>query len=85
MPIAPGKRDHLIIERVPDIFHAGHVHVQAHDRYRGVLVVNSGAWQDKTEYQGKMGLEPTPGIIPIVNLQTLQVMTLSFTGEEASA
>ena len=83
-PIAPGKRDHLIIERVPDIFHAGHVHVQAHDRYRGVLIVNSGAWQDKTEYQGKMGLEPTPGIIPIVNLQTLQVMTLSFTGEKAS-
>lgn len=80
-PIAPGKRDRLVIERVPDIFHVGHVHVEAHDRYRGVLMVNSGAWQDKTEYQGKMGLEPTPGIIPIVNLQTLQVMTLNFKGK----
>jgi DNA polymerase II small subunit len=82
-PIAPGKRDHLVIERVPDIFHAGHVHVQAHDRYRGVLMVNSGAWQGKTEYQSKMGLEPTPGIVPIVDLQTLQVTTLSFMAESA--
>jgi len=82
-PIAPGKRDFLVIERVPDIFHAGHVHVQAHDRHRGLLIVNSGAWQKQTEYQSKMGLEPTPGIIPIVNLQTLQVTTLSFTTKEA--
>ncbi len=81
-PIAPGKRDFLVVERVPDIFHAGHIHVQAHDRYRGVLIVNSGAWQGKTEYMAKMGLEPTPGIIPIVNLQTLQVTTLNFSGGE---
>jgi len=82
-PIAPGERDFLVIERVPDIFHAGHVHVQAHDRYRGLLIVNSGAWQRQTEYMSKMGLEPTPGIIPVVNLQTLQVTTLSFTTGEA--
>jgi len=80
-PIAPGKRDFLVIERVPDIFHTGHVHVQAHERYRGLLMVNSGAWQRQTEYMSKMGLVPTPGIIPVVNLQTLQVTTLSFTGE----
>lgn len=77
-PIAPGRRDFLVIERVPDIFHAGHVHVQATERYRGVLLVNSGAWQDRTEYQSKMGLEPNPGIIPIVDLQTLRVTTLNF-------
>jgi len=82
-PIASGKRDFLVIERAPDIFQAGHVHVQAHERYRGVLLVNSGAWQRQTEYQSKMGLEPTPGIIPIVNLQTLQVTTLSFTAEKS--
>jgi len=81
-PIAPGKRDFLVIERVPDIFHAGHIHVYAHDKYRGVLIVNSGAWQGQTEYMSKMGLIPTPGIIPVVNLQTLQVTTLSFTTEE---
>ena len=77
-PIAPGKRDFLVIDRVPDIFHAGHVHVQGHDRYRGVLVVNSGAWQKQTEYMSRLGLNPTPGVIPVVDLQTLQVTTLDF-------
>ena len=77
-PIAPSKRDFLVVERVPDIFHAGHVHVQGHDRYRGVLIVNSGAWQKQTEYMSRLGLKPTPGIIPAVNLQTMQVTTLNF-------
>jgi len=78
-PIAPETRDFTVIERVPDIFHAGHVHVLKCDTYRGILIVNSGAWQGQTEYQKKMGLVPTPGIVPIVNLQTLQVTTINFT------
>lgn len=77
-PIAPGRRDCLVIERVPDIFHAGHVHVYGIARYRGILVVNSGAWQERTEYMSKLGLTPTPGVVPVVNLQTLQVTTLNF-------
>jgi len=78
-PIAPENRDFTVIERVPDIFHAGHVHVLKCDTYRGTLIVNSGAWQGQTEYQKKMGLVPTPGIAPIVNLQTMQVATINFT------
>jgi len=77
--IAPELRDYLVIERVPDIFQTGHVHVQRHSVYRGVLIVNSGAWQEQTEYQRRMGLLPTPGIVPVVNLQTLQVTSLDFT------
>lgn len=79
-PIAPGKRDCLVVERVPDIFHTGHVHVVGHARYRGVLMVNSGAWQEQTEYMSKLGLKPIPGVVPVTNLQTLQVTTLSFKG-----
>ncbi len=78
-PIAPEKRDFMVIERVPDIFHTGHIHVLGHGTYRGILMVNSGAWQDQTQYQKKMGLEPTPGIVPIVNLQTLKATPISFT------
>jgi len=40
-PIAPERRDFMVIERVPDIFHTGHVHVMKHDTYRGILMVNS--------------------------------------------
>ncbi len=78
-PIAPEKRDFMVIEKVPDIFHAGHVHVLKYNTYRGILMVNSGAWQKQTAYQRKMGFMPTPGIAPIVNLQTLQVTPLNFT------
>ncbi len=78
-PIAPEKRDFMVIDRIPDIFHAGHVHVVKCDNYRGTLIVNSGAWQHQTDFQQKMGLVPTPGILPIVNLQTSRISTLNFT------
>ncbi|MGD8505877.1 MAG: DNA-directed DNA polymerase II small subunit [Candidatus Bathyarchaeota archaeon] len=77
-PISPESRDFLVIDRAPDVFHAGHVHVERHETYRGVLLVNSGAWQEQTSFQKKMGVEPTPGIVPIVNLQTQQVFTVNF-------
>jgi len=77
-PISPENRDFMVIERIPDIFHTGHIHVERHETYRGVLLVNSGAWQGQTVFQKKMGLEPTPGIAPIVDLQTLQVFTVNF-------
>jgi len=76
--IAPEEEDHLVVQKPPDIFHSGHVHVLGQRNYRGTLIVNSGAWQAQTDYQKKLGLEPTPGILPIVDLQTLQVTTINF-------
>ncbi len=78
-PIAPEREDHLVIEHAPDIFHAGHVHMMRYSIYRGIVVVNSGAWQRQTEYQREMGHIPNPGIVPIVDLQTLQVFPIDFT------
>jgi DNA polymerase II small subunit len=72
----------MVIEKVPDIFHAGHVHVLKCDTYRGTQIVNSGAWQEQTEYMKRMGFVPVPGIVPVVNLQTLQINTVNFTTPE---
>ncbi|MEM2439611.1 MAG: DNA-directed DNA polymerase II small subunit [Candidatus Bathyarchaeia archaeon] len=77
-PLSPEPKDHLVIERVPDIFHAGHIHTLGYTNYRGVLVVNSGCWQEQTEYMKRMGLTPTTSLVPIVNLQTFEVKVLSF-------
>jgi DNA polymerase II small subunit len=77
--LSPENRDFLVIERVPDIFHAGHIHVLGCCNYRGVLIVNSGGWQEQTEYMQKLGLVPTPGKVPVVNLQTLETYILPFT------
>jgi DNA polymerase II small subunit len=76
--LSPENRDYLVVDRVPDIFHAGHIHVIGYCNYRGVLVVNSGGWQEQTEYMEKLGLVPTPGKVPVVNLQTLHTTVLSF-------
>ncbi|MEM2994624.1 MAG: DNA-directed DNA polymerase II small subunit [Candidatus Bathyarchaeia archaeon] len=77
-PISPEERDFLVIERVPDIFHAGHIHILGYTNYRGVLVVNSGGWQEQTEYMKRLGIVPTPGKVPVVNLQTLEVNVIPF-------
>jgi DNA polymerase II small subunit len=77
-PLSPENRDFLVIERVPDIFHAGHVHVLGYTNYRGVLVVNSGGWQEQTDYMRRLGLAPTPGKVPVINLQTLETTVIPF-------
>jgi len=76
--LAPEKVDHLVIEKPPDIFQSGHIHVVKHENYRGTLIVNSGAWQAQTDYQRRVGLIPTPGILTAVNLQNLQVQLIRF-------
>ena len=77
-PIAPIPIDNLVIESPPDILHMGHVHVMGYEGYRGTLLINSGTWQRQTQFQEKMGLIPTPGIVPIVNLKSLKVTPLDF-------
>jgi DNA polymerase II small subunit len=76
--LSPENRDFLVIDKIPDILHSGHVHVLGYCNYRGVLIVNSGGWQEQTEYMQKLGLIPTPGKVPVVNLQTLETTVLSF-------
>lgn len=77
-PLSPESKDSLVIEHVPDIFHAGHVHALEYANYRGVLIVNSGCWQEQTSYMRKNGFIPTPAKVPVVNLQTLEVTVVSF-------
>jgi DNA polymerase II small subunit len=79
--IAPERVDHLLVETPPDVFQSGHIHIVQHSTYRGTQVVNSGAWQAQTDYQRRMGLTPTPGILPVVNLHALEVTMTNFRGE----
>lgn len=81
--IAPLPVDQLVVEDPPDVFHSGHIHVFGHEQYRGTLIVNSGAWQAQTEYQQRMGLNPTPGLLPVVNLQTLRLSVTNFLSTSA--
>ncbi len=77
-PIAPEGEDRLVIERVPDILHMGHVHIHQIRKYRGVTLIASGSWQSQTSYQRRLDIKPTPGIATIVDLSSLQTYTIDF-------
>ncbi|MCX8200197.1 MAG: DNA-directed DNA polymerase II small subunit [Candidatus Micrarchaeota archaeon] len=78
--IIPEEEDYLVIEEVPDVVHMGHVHKNGYYEYRNVLVLNSGTWQSRTEYQRMQGHIPSPAILPIYNLKRGWIRQIDFSG-----
>jgi DNA polymerase II small subunit len=76
--LSPELRDFMVIDQVPDVLHSGHVHTYGELNYRGTLLINSGTWQGQTDFQSNMGLEPTPSVIPVIDLSTMRVLRRSF-------
>ncbi len=67
--LAPEKRDLLIMERVPDIIHCGHVGIADEDVYRGTLMVSTPSWTDGTK-----SLSRIQGRVALVDLSTFEVL-----------
>lgn len=72
------KSDFLVIDKVPDFFVSGHIHKATATNYKGVALISGSCWQSKTLYQEKVGHNPEPSRVPIVNLQTRQMKMLKF-------
>ena len=70
--IAPTNKDWLVIDKIPDIFHTGHIHINGMDYYNNVALVNSGCFQTQTDFMNSLGIHPTPGILSIIDLDTLK-------------
>ncbi|MBI4399894.1 DNA-directed DNA polymerase II small subunit [Candidatus Micrarchaeota archaeon] len=81
-PIVPEEKDYMFIEDSIDIFHTGHVHRNGYVNYRGVAVVNSGAWQDRTDFQVRQGHVPTPCIMPIYETHYAKMNFVNFLAGE---
>lgn len=77
-PIAPERKDRLVVASAPDIFQMGHIHVHSSKRYKRITLIASGSWQEQTSFQRRMNLMPTPGIASIVDLQTHQLVSIDF-------
>ncbi|NJE04258.1 DNA-directed DNA polymerase II small subunit [Thermococcus sp. MV11] len=73
VPIAPDPEDTLVIESVPDLFQAGHVHVMEYRIYNGVFLINTGTWQAQTEFQKMVNIVPTPARVPIIDVETARL------------
>jgi DNA polymerase II small subunit len=78
----PDSDDDMVISRVPNVFHSGHVHKFGFSTYRGVRVVNSGTFQGRTAFQMKIGHHPQPGKFPYIELGTGAIGTLNLGGEQ---
>ena len=76
--IVPSNNDNLVIEKVPDILHMGHIHRNGLANYHGVKVVNSGTWQAKTDYQVLLGHVPTPCMLPVYDAKSDSFVTIDF-------
>jgi DNA polymerase II small subunit len=76
--IAPVNKDWLVIDEIPDIFHTGHVHIFGMGKYNNVPLVNSGCFQSQTDFMKSFGIHPTPGVVPIIELNTLTPSPIDF-------
>jgi len=77
-PLAPEHSDYMIIDKVPDIFVTGHVHISNIDNYRGVTLINASSWQAQTSYQKMLNFVPDSAKLPIVDLKTGNATTMDF-------
>lgn len=75
------ERDPLVIETVPDFFITGHTHYTVASNYKNITLISGSCWQSITSFQEKMGHEPQPCRVPIVNLNTRAVKILNFSKE----
>lgn len=76
--IPDAKKDSLVIEKVPDFFISGHIHKNSVSSYRNVTTICGSCWQNKTAFQEKVGHNPEPCRVPVVNLKTRQIRVMRF-------
>lgn len=76
--IAPMETDWLVIDSIPDIFHTGHIHINGIGKYNNVTLINSGCFQAQTDFMKSFGINPTPGIVPIIQLDNLKAFELDL-------
>ena len=49
------------------------------------MLLNSGTFQDRTDFQVRMGHMPTPGLVPILEGKTGKLSHISFIGEPSAS
>ncbi len=77
-PLAPEKKDYMVIDEIPDVFITGHVHSYGLDDYRGVRLISGSTWQSQTSYQKMRNISPIPAKMPVFDLSTLNLSVVNF-------
>lgn len=74
--------DPLFIKKAPDIITTGELHRPDVDIYNNILIICSSCWQSTTPFEEKIGNNPIPCKVPMLNLKTGAIKILDFSGEE---
>ncbi|MDO8538080.1 MAG: metallophosphoesterase [archaeon] len=77
-PYVPEKKDYMLIREPPDLFLGGDLHHNDFALHRGTMVVSGGTWQERTDFEVRIGNIPTPGICTTIELKTSNVSFTSF-------
>ncbi len=72
------RKDHLVIEQIPDIFVSGHIHRARAGNYKSVTLIESSCWQGMTKFMEKTGHIPESSKAYVVNLKTRKIKELDF-------
>lgn len=75
--------DPLVVSEVPDVLCTGEMHRHDIENYHGVLIVVGSCWQSQTPFEEKVGNEPDPCKVPVLNLKTRELRIFDFSGEES--
>ncbi|MFB6115714.1 MAG: DNA-directed DNA polymerase II small subunit [Candidatus Nanohalobium sp.] len=76
--LSPEATDHMVIEREPDVMVSGHFHSHAVSSYKGVNVICSSTFQAQTDFQKRVGHEPDPGKVTIMNFKNRKTEVKQF-------
>lgn len=79
--LIPEEKDYLVVDTLPNIVHVGHVHKNGYADYHNVSLINSGTWQNETDYQRMQGHVPTPCQLPIFNMKKGSLNVVDFNGK----
>lgn len=74
----PYEKDNLVIRTVPDFFVMGHIHKSAVSKKNGTILISGSCWQELTDFEEKVGHEPDPCKVPIINLKNKSIKILDF-------
>ncbi len=81
--IPNATEDPMLIREVPDVVTTGDLHRTDIDKYNGVLIVSNSCWQSITAFEEKVGNNPDPCKVPVLNLKNMSIKILDFSEDDS--
>lgn len=69
-PLAPFRKDYLVIDKIPEVVVSGHFHRAHFEEYKGVKIITCGTFNRGEQIKSYLGGKATIGIIPILDTVT---------------